>query len=411
MMMEKMSTEVDFPVRCRVGAQLIGILVERATRGQMPDRCCYNRCPFSLSYLLMSDPVDEVSGSRSPATMEPPARPPDSGRRRWSLVIAAWIALALAGTAAWVDTRNAQRDLRVELAKRLATIETDEQATLATQKDTQESLREAQAKVTLLESRLAESQTQQAALEALYRELAPSRDEWALTEIEQVLLLASQQLQLAGNVSSALAALQLADSKLQRLDRPQFTPLRRALARDMDRLKAVPFVDVTGLSLRLDQAIASVDTLPLALEQRVTEQRTFAPASPAAPPDEPAWRRFLRDAWRDLRGLVRIENLDRPELPLLAPQEQFFLRENLKLRLLSARFDLFFRDQLSFRADLAAVDAWLRKYFDTRVPSVQSLLVLVKELQATEMTAEVPDLVRSLEAIRVLKLAREKPLR
>src|SRR5207302_1575701 len=83
------------------------------------------------------------------------------------------------------------------------------------------SFRDAQAKIALLENRLAESQTQQAALDALYRELAPSRDEWALTEVEQVLLLASQQLQLAGNVSAALAALQLADAKLQRLNRPQ----------------------------------------------------------------------------------------------------------------------------------------------------------------------------------------------
>ena len=75
-------------------------------------------------------------------------------------------------------------------------------------------LRDAQAKLALLETRLAESQTQQAALEALYRDLAPSRDEIALTEVEQVLLLASQQLALAGNVQSALAALQLADAKL-----------------------------------------------------------------------------------------------------------------------------------------------------------------------------------------------------
>ena len=59
-----------------------------------------------------------------------------------------------------------------------------------------------------------------------------------------MLLVASQQLQLAGNVPSALTALQLADAKLQRLDRPQFVPLRRALSRDMDRLKAVPYVDV-----------------------------------------------------------------------------------------------------------------------------------------------------------------------
>jgi chromosome segregation ATPase len=68
--------------------------------------------------------------------------------------------------------------------------------------DLDNALRDAQAKVALLEARLAESQSQQAALEALYRELSPSRDELALTEVEQVLALASQQLTLAGNVQA-----------------------------------------------------------------------------------------------------------------------------------------------------------------------------------------------------------------
>ena len=177
--------------------------------------------------------------------------------------------LLVAIAAIGIDAYNRDRQLRTEVARRLAEEDADLKATRTAVESAQDNLRDAEAKIALLESRLAESQTQQAALEALYRELAPSRDEWALTEVEQVLLLASQQLQLAGNVSAALAALQLADAKLQRLDRPQFVPLRRALARDMDRLKAVPFVDVQGLSLRLDQAISVVDTLPLALEERV----------------------------------------------------------------------------------------------------------------------------------------------
>jgi uroporphyrin-3 C-methyltransferase len=349
----------------------------------------------------MSEP-DEAPVFPAPSV---PAASRVSRRGRWVLA-AALIVIAAVIAALWLDTRNTQRQLRIDVAKRIGEIDASQQATRASLKDAQESLRETQAKAALLESRLAESQTQQAALEALYRELAPSRDEWALTEVEQVLLLASQQLQLAGNVQSALAALQLADSKLQRLDRPQFVPLRRALARDMDRLKAVPFVDVQGLGLKLDQAIGSVDSLPLALEERL-------PAAPAAAPpeNEAPWRRFLRAVWQDLRQLVRIENLDRPEAPLLAPTQQYFLRENLKLRFLAARFDLLFRDQVNFRADLGAAGAWLRQYFDTRSPQVQSLLAQVKQMQATDMGAEVPDLARSLEAVRVLKLAREKPQR
>jgi uroporphyrin-3 C-methyltransferase len=285
-------------------------------------------------------------------------------------------------------------------------MEAGDKATRAAVRDAQDNLRDAQAKISLLENRLAESQTQQAALEALYRELAPARDEWAITEIEQVLMLASQQLQVAGNVSGALAALQLADTKLQRLDRPQFVPLRRALARDMERLRAVPYVDVAGISLRLDQAIATVDVLPLALEERLP-----AAAAEAPPKDEPAWRRFLREAWQDVRQLVRVENIDKPEAPLLTPSQQFFLRQNLKLRLLAARFDLLFRDQANFRADLGAAEAWLKKYFDTRVQSVQQMVTLLSEVKKTEMGAELPGLAASLDAVRVLQLAREKKLR
>lgn len=353
----------------------------------------------------MSEPLDE-----GPAAPRPPVpdavAPPDPGRRRRAALAAALLAIAIALGAAWIDVRNNQRAQRLEFAKRIAEIETSDQVARTALKEMQEGQRENQAKLTLLEGRLAESQNQQAALEALYRELAPSHDEWALTEIEQMLLLASQQLQLAGSVSSALAALQLADAKLQRLDRPQFAPLRRALARDMERLKAVPYIDITGLSLRLDQAIAAADTLPLALEGHLP-----ATLAPALPKDENALRRFLREVWQDVRQLVRVENLDRPEPPLLAPQQQYFLRENLKLRLLAVRFDLYLRDQASFRSDLTAADAWLRKYFDTQAQPVQVVQMLLKQVQATDMATDVPDVNRSLEAVRLLKLARDKPQR
>jgi len=350
----------------------------------------------------MPDPQDEA---RSPSAVAPlPTREPVR-TRRW-LRIALPIVLAAAIGAVWLDAHNRDRQLRLDVAQHLAQLEVTDKVTQETVKVAQDNLRDAQAKIALLENRLAESQTQQAALEALYRELAPSRDEWALTEVEQVLLLASQQLQIAGNVSGALAALQVADAKLQRLDRPQFVPLRRAIGRDMDRLKAVPFVDVPGLSLRLDQAIAAVDSLPLALEERLP-----VPTPDAPPKDESASRRFLREAWQELRQLVRIENLDRPEAPLLTPPQQFFLRENLKLRLLAARFDLLFRDQANFRADLSSADLWLKKYFDTRSKPVQSLQTLLKELRATDMSIELPGLAGSLDAVRVLQLQREKRMR
>ncbi|MEP7183081.1 MAG: uroporphyrinogen-III C-methyltransferase [Betaproteobacteria bacterium] len=322
-------------------------------------------------------------------------------------MLAGAMALAVvAALAVWLDARRMQQGLRGEVAQRLGALETAAQATGRAQTDVATELRDAQAKITLLETRVAESQAQQAALEALYRDLAPSRDEIALTEIEQVLLVANQQLQLAGNVPSALTALQLADAKLQRLDRPQYVPLRRALTRDIDRLRAMPFVDVAGLSLKLDQALAGVATLPLAMDERLPPAAPEKAAGPAA--DEPAWRRFLRDAWADVRQLVRIEVADRPAAPLVPPPQQYFLRENLKLRLLSARIALLNRDDASFKADVAAADGWVRQYFDARAKPVQALEATLKQVAATAMPGELPDLARSLEALRVLKLAQER---
>ena len=204
----------------------------------------------------------------------PGVREPAPRSSRWVVVVA--ILAVIVGIAGWLDGRRTERDLRNEVAERLTAVEATTQATGKAQTDLATEMRDAQARTTLLETRIAESQAQQAALEALYRDLAPSRDEIALSEIEQVLLVASQQLQLAGNVPSALTALQLADAKLQRLDRPQFVPLRRALSREMDQLRAVPFVDVTGISLKLDQAIAAVGTLPFAMDERLPPSVTEA---------------------------------------------------------------------------------------------------------------------------------------
>lgn len=314
----------------------------------------------------------------------------------------ALIAIVVAA-AGWWESRQAQTEIRTEVAKRL----TDADAALAQAKVRESSLsnemREAQAKLTLLETRLSESQSQQASLEALYRELAPSRDELALNEIEQVLLLASQQLSIAGNVQAALAALQLADAKLARTDRPQWVALRRALVRDIDRLKSLPYVDVAGMSVKLDHAIAAIDALPLARDERLP-----APAPPTPPPDESAWLRSLRDAWLELKSLVRIEVADRPAAPLVPPVQSYFLRENLRLRLLTARISLLSHDEAGFKTDVTSANAWMKKYFDMRAKPVQTLVASLTQLAATQMPSELPDLAASLIAVRALKAARER---
>jgi len=321
--------------------------------------------------------------------------------RRLLAVVA--LALAVAGTAAWLDAKRESTALREEAARRLTVAEAALALARAREDGLAGELRDAQAKLALLEARLAESQSQQASIEALYRDLAPSRDDLALAEVEQMLLIANQQIALAGNVPAALGALQLAEGKLGRLDRPQVAPLRRAIARDVERLKALPFTDVAAVASKLDATIAQVDALPLARDERLPPARAGVPASPP-----PAWRRFLDDAWQEIRSLVRLEVSDRPMAPLIAPEQAYFLRENLRLRLLSARASIVGHQEASFRADLGAARAWVRQYFDMRTRPVQQLNDALGQMLAAPPPSDLPDLAASLDAVRALKATQER---
>ena len=352
----------------------------------------------------MSTPPDRAGRSDAdPRARAPEGRRAPSPRGNARLVAAVVVAIAaVLGFLAWLDVKRDVADLRAEIAGRLTAADTADAQAKTRDAELSGALREAQAKLALLETRVAESQSQQAALDTLYRDLAPSRDELAVVEIEQGLASASQQLAIAANVPAAIAALQVADAKLARLDRPKFAPLRRAIAADLEKLKAVPYVDTAGVAGKLDAAIASIDALPLARDERL-------PAPVAAPSlaEAPAWSRFLREMWADLRGLIRVEVSERAVAPLVAPPQEYYLRENLRLRLLSARLSLIARNEPAFRADVKAADAWLRRYFDVRAKSATTVLAALASMASVTMATEVPELTRSLDAARALRSAQD----
>ena len=341
-----------------------------------------------------------------PTDSRPASSPAE--RSRLGLIVGLALALALAFAAAlWWDTRGRIGATQEELALRLREIEAESRGARALARESQEALRQVQVKLAALESRVAESQSQQLALESLYQQLSRNRDEWQLAEIEQVLAIAQQQLQLSGNVRAALLALQLAESRLALTDRPQFLPVRRALARDIDRLRAVPPVDLPGMSVKLDALVASVDALALAFDERAERE---APAKGAAkPPAEVgAWRRFGAELWGELRQLVVVRKVEVEEPPLLAPSQAYFLRENLKLRLLNARVDLLVRDEAGYRENLRVAQRWLQRYFDARAKPVQGALAQLKQLAGASLSFEPPSIAESLEAVRSFKARRER---
>jgi len=250
--------------------------------------------------------------------------------------------------------------------------------------------------------KLAEFQNQQSGLEALYQELSRSRDEWVIAEIEQILTIASQQLQLTGNVQVALSALQTADARLARSGRPQFLPLRRVFSRDIERLKSAPSLDVPGLAAKLDQLIAGVDSLPL-----VQEARPQAAAA-AKPEADGLWERLVAELLGELKQLVRIQNMEGSEPALLSPPQAFFLRENLKLRLLSARLALLARDEAAYRSDVKVAASWLERYFDTRSRAAGATAVTLKQLGSGSIGVSLPTIGESLAAVRAYKPIRKQ---
>lgn len=370
-----------------------------------------------------------MSESSAPAaTVEPvaqsaPRAAPAVRRGGWWPALIALLALAAAGFAAWQSYSGRQEidALRQDLARRLADTEAQSKAGRIAGDQLREATREASVKLGVLEAKLAESQSQQIALESLYQDLSRNRDEWAFAEIEQTLLVANQQLQLAGNVKVALIALQAADTRLQHMNRPQHAGLRKAINDDMARLKAAPFVDTVGLAVRIDTVVAALDKLPLAAHARASDDTSPETAlakgtrgmdkdAAAVLEGHSAWTRFWRETWTDLKQLVRVQRIE-SDVPLLAPTQAFYLRENLKLRLLTARLALLARDQTTFRGDLKAAHDWITRYFDTRDKGVAVAASSLAALQKSDVHIELPDLSATLAALRVVSPAtlRVKP--
>jgi uncharacterized protein HemX len=304
-------------------------------------------------------------------------------------------ALALAAAAwSWSDSRERIRDLKTELGRRLAESGEDVSETRLLARNADDAMRQVSEKVARIESQMATSQQQQLALEALYKDLAQGRDQWALAEIEQVLLTAAQQLQLAGNVKAAIIALEGADTRLQRLNKPQFTALRRAIAADLANLRAVPSLDEVGASARIEALVARHASWPLASAQ----------GSEAAPaPRTSVASNLGQELWAELKQLVQIRRVGGNEAVLLPPDQAYFLRENLRLRLLSARLALLAQDQAAFRADLQAASQMLDRYFNTRDAGVAAAIKELTRLSGLQIAVKLPGIDASLAALDAYK--------
>lgn len=323
---------------------------------------------------------------------------------------------------AW-NTQQRLKAAEQEIVKRQQDAGTQSAEARLMARQAEAATRETAAKVALLEARVAETSLQRSQLEELIQSLSRSRDENVLSDVDAALRLALQQSAITGSAEPLLSALRQADERLARYQQPRMDRVRRAVLQDLDRVKAAGTVDVQSLAIRIDETVRAIDDLPLlaAIDRRGAQRdatskaagerasdtasstspaaaaRPAAGASAAGGPG-PQWldarlRSMLHQVWSEVRDLVRVTRVDEPEAALLAPEQAFFLRENLKLRLLNARLALLSRQFDTVQADLRDAQASLDRYFDKgsrRVELAREQLRQVAQ-QARQVTVPRPD--------------------
>lgn len=336
-----------------------------------------------------------------------------AARRGGSFWIAAAVGALVVALTAALYAHYQLAALRMDSARRLTDLELAIARTGETAGRADAEARAARERTALLEARLSEEQGQREALEQLYSDLSRGRDDAVLVEVERLITMASQELAISGNANTALAALQTADARLARVDSARFLPLRRLLARDIERLKVAPAVDVTGIALKLDQLSNGAENWPL-----LAEAKPLAGTSPPAAiePESPSvrstrWERWierLRSELGEYRDLIRIRNVETADAVLLNQQQQQLVRQLLKLRLSNARQALLARNDRLYRADLGEAQALMLRYVDVRSPAAAAALAMIKQLTTTALSVDVPQVNDSVAAVRA---ARSTPVR
>ncbi|MDR3454821.1 MAG: uroporphyrinogen-III C-methyltransferase [Rhodoferax sp.] len=258
--------------------------------------------------------------------------------------------------------------------------------------------RETAARQAVADERLSEVTLQRTQLEDLMQSLSRTRDDNLVVDLDSAIRLAQQQAQLTGSVAPLLAALKTADQRVIRAAQPRLAPVQRAIEHDIDRVTAARVTDTPGLLDKLDDLVRLVDDLPVV--NAAASPAAARSAAPQAPAVAPAWwQRALEVLHVEARSLLRVSRIEQPEAMLLSPEQSFFLRENLKLKLLNARLGLLARQMDSARSDLAAASMALNKYFDPAARKTQAVAGLLQEAQSQMKTVELPRVDDTLAAL------------
>jgi len=251
---------------------------------------------------------------------------------------------------------------------------------------------------------LQQKQSEQSdALTSLYRDRQVSNEDWAIAEVEYLLIIAMQRLLLEEDVIMALAAMEAADLRLKGLGDPGLLPVRQQLVADMNQLRAVNHADIAGMAIYLAELVDLAADLPLNSEV-ITKENAALTANENQVDDgldtEPVWKKIPRLLWQEIKSLVVIKRAGEAKQALLLPGEEYFLSQNLRLELESARLSVLRADSGNLRASIVLIQSWLRQYFDTNDSAVINVMETLDQMQAIELQPALPDISSSVESLR-----------
>lgn len=235
-------------------------------------------------------------------------------------------------------------------------------------------------------------------LTELRKQQPQGNEDWALSEIEYLLVIASHRLSLERDVNTALAAMEAAALRLQALSSPALIPVREQITADINKLRAVNTVDTAGLAIYLADLIERADDLPVRQPAEELQEATGDGEQEVAA--ESGWRNILGVFWRELKSLVVIKRSGEIRQALLLPDEEYFLVQNLRLELENARLAVLRHDTENLQTSIALILDWLRRYYETSDASVANIMDTLDKMQTLELQPEMPDINSSLETLR-----------
>lgn len=348
----------------------------------------------------MSESPPEISQSdvATPAKVVAPSTAAQSPAPLRSLTLLVG-ALALAGlllvALLWQKVGNMQE----QLARQSADAQAQSLEARALAKQAVALAQETSARAAVMDARLSEVALHRSQLDELMRSLSRSRDENLVVDIDAALRLSQQQAQLTGSVEPLLAALKSADQRLLRAAQPNLALLQRAIARDIDRVKSAAVSDTPNMLVRIDELVILADELTLANAVLPAPEGKPKAVAKASPLPASWWERLLPVVLGEVQSLVRVSRIESPEAALLSPEQSFFVRENLKLKLLNARLGLLSRQIDSASADLRVADAVIKKYFDREARQTKTASALLQQVQGQMRYLQIPRIDETLAVL------------